>query len=70
MNNACLTTFAVFRELVQNADDAGAEKVEIEFQTNDYIPATSVEDWNIIQVCLIEQNHYSRTHHISSCPNG
>ncbi|KIJ11344.1 hypothetical protein PAXINDRAFT_171798 [Paxillus involutus ATCC 200175] len=28
--------FTVFRELVQNADDAGAENVEIEFQTEDY----------------------------------
>ncbi|KAF9225090.1 hypothetical protein BS17DRAFT_577974 [Gyrodon lividus] len=28
--------FTVFRELVQNADDAGAENVEIEFQTKDY----------------------------------
>ncbi|KIK97727.1 hypothetical protein PAXRUDRAFT_762872 [Paxillus rubicundulus Ve08.2h10] len=28
--------FTVFRELVQNADDAGAKNVEIEFQTEDY----------------------------------
>ncbi|KAF9235045.1 hypothetical protein BU15DRAFT_65186 [Melanogaster broomeanus] len=28
--------FTVFRELVQNADDAGAENVEIEFQTKEY----------------------------------
>ncbi|KIJ66620.1 hypothetical protein HYDPIDRAFT_26952 [Hydnomerulius pinastri MD-312] len=28
--------FTVFRELVQNADDARAENVEIEFQTKDY----------------------------------
>ncbi|KIJ09987.1 hypothetical protein PAXINDRAFT_16963 [Paxillus involutus ATCC 200175] len=31
--------FAVFRELVQNADDAGAENVEIEFQTKDHAAA-------------------------------
>ncbi|KAF9225139.1 hypothetical protein BS17DRAFT_879271 [Gyrodon lividus] len=30
--------FTVFRELVQNADDARAKNVEIEFQTGDYIP--------------------------------
>ncbi|KAF9235050.1 hypothetical protein BU15DRAFT_78428 [Melanogaster broomeanus] len=28
--------FTVFRELVQNADDAGADNVEIEFQTKEY----------------------------------
>ena len=26
----------VFRELLQNADDAGATKVQIDFQTSDY----------------------------------
>ncbi|KAH7886449.1 hypothetical protein F5I97DRAFT_2029040 [Phlebopus sp. FC_14] len=30
--------FTVFRELLQNADDARAETVEIEFQTKDYAP--------------------------------
>ncbi|KIJ13793.1 hypothetical protein PAXINDRAFT_170113 [Paxillus involutus ATCC 200175] len=33
--------FTVFRELVQNADDAGAENVEIEFQTKDYVAKAS-----------------------------
>ncbi|KAI5991739.1 hypothetical protein F5J12DRAFT_861117 [Pisolithus orientalis] len=46
--------FTVFRELIQNADDAQAEEVQIEFQTEQYITAVGgtghVDHLNTIQV--------------------
>lgn len=46
--------FTVFRELIQNADDAHAESVEIEFQTKEYLVTDKgtarVNDLNTIQL--------------------